>query len=92
MLRSKVIPCSAGEDERFGVKADAAESRRTVRVALCRLSWSFMLSGVSASRSRTVRSGMRRLSTTAENWIWPTFRDRLGLGRVCRGRLLITEE
>ena len=42
--------------EHFGVKADAAESRRPVRVALCRLGWSFMSSGVSASRSRTCRS------------------------------------
>jgi hypothetical protein len=45
-------PRSVGEGEHFGVKADAAESRRPVRVALYRLSWTFMLSGVSASRSR----------------------------------------
>ncbi len=30
------------------------------------------------------------LSTAAQNWIWPTFRDRPGFGWVCRDRLMIT--
>jgi hypothetical protein len=51
---------------------------------------------IMASASGTPVAAIARLvaavSTARENWIWPTFRDRLGLGRVCRGRLLITEE
>jgi hypothetical protein len=34
----------------------------------------------------------RPLSTAAENWIWPTFRDRVSFVWVCRGGLVITHE
>jgi hypothetical protein len=32
------------------------------------------------------------VSTAAENWIWPTFRDRVSFVWVCRGGLVITHE
>ena len=35
---------------------------------------------------------LRGVSTPLENWIWPTFRDRVSFVWVCRGGLVITQE
>lgn len=36
--------------------------------------------------------GLILLSTAAEDWIWPTFRDRVGFVWARRGCLAITDE